>query len=133
MDSSRNAVAPLESNAAIARGSAAFGPASRGGGHGASRLASLGRYHDPRPDLRRVRGRPDRLGLRYDEDMDVLRRDDLEVARRTSPGERARQALELMEVGFRLKRAALRARHPTESGDQLEARFRTWLEGDDRA
>ncbi len=35
------------------------------------------------------------------------RRDAIDVARRTSPEERARQTLELMQTGYRLKRAAL--------------------------
>jgi hypothetical protein len=65
--------------------------------------------------------------------MDPLRRDDIESARRTSPEERARQTLEMMRTGFRLKRSALRARYPEESEDQIEQRFRAWLEGDDRA
>jgi hypothetical protein len=62
--------------------------------------------------------------------MDPLRRDDIELARRTSPEERGRQALEMMRAGFRLKRAALRTRHPDETEEQIEARFRAWLESD---
>jgi hypothetical protein len=62
--------------------------------------------------------------------MDVLRRDDIEIARRTPPEERARQTLEMMRAGYRLKRSALRAQHPTESEEEIEARFRLWLEGD---
>ena len=62
--------------------------------------------------------------------MDVLERDDLEVARRTSPEERASQLLAVIRTGFRLKRAALRTRHPSETDDEIEARFRLWLEGD---
>jgi hypothetical protein len=62
--------------------------------------------------------------------MDVLRRDDIELARRTPAGERARQALEMMRTGFRLKRAALRAHHRDESEEQIDARFRLWLERD---
>ncbi|MGH7437696.1 MAG: hypothetical protein ACRENE_18620 [Polyangiaceae bacterium] len=65
--------------------------------------------------------------------MDALRRDDLESSRRTSPGVRARQALDLMQTGFRLKRAALRARFPRESDHQIDERFRSWLESDDRS
>jgi hypothetical protein len=62
--------------------------------------------------------------------MDVLRRDAIDLARRTAAGERARQALEMMRTGFRLKRAALRVRHRDESEDQIDARFRRWLERD---
>jgi hypothetical protein len=65
--------------------------------------------------------------------VDVLRRDDIELARRTPPGERARQALEMMRTGFRLKRAALRARYRDESEEQIDARFRLWLERDGAA
>jgi hypothetical protein len=62
--------------------------------------------------------------------VDVLERDDLEVARRTSPEERASQLLAVMRTGYRLKRAALRTRHALETDDEIEARFRLWLEGD---
>jgi hypothetical protein len=64
--------------------------------------------------------------------MDALELDDLELARRTSPEERARQLLALIRVGFRVKRSALRARHPLESEQEIEARFRRWLGGDGR-
>jgi uncharacterized protein YaeQ len=63
--------------------------------------------------------------------VDPLRRATLDEARRTTPEQRARQTLELMQTGYRLKRAALRARHPDETQEELEARFRAWLEGDD--
>jgi hypothetical protein len=65
--------------------------------------------------------------------MDALERDDIDLARRTPPAERARQLLELMRVGFRLKRAALRARHPAAADAQIESLFRAWLDGNDRA
>ena len=71
--------------------------------------------------------------MRYDKAMDRLLRDDLEVARKTTPEERARQALDLMQAGFRLKMASLRTRYPSDSEGQIEARFRSWLERDDRA
>jgi hypothetical protein len=64
--------------------------------------------------------------------VDALRLDDIERARRDSPSEHARQTLEMMRVGFRLKRAALRTRFPHEAEAQIDARFRRWLEGDDR-
>jgi hypothetical protein len=46
--------------------------------------------------------------------MDPLERDDIERARRTAPGERALQTIDLMRTGFRfrLKRTALRVRYP---------------------
>jgi hypothetical protein len=61
--------------------------------------------------------------------MDALERDDVEVARRSSPEERARQVFALIRTGFRVKRSALRARHPAESEVAIEARFRRWLDG----
>jgi hypothetical protein len=65
--------------------------------------------------------------------LDLLGADDLETALRTSPEQRAAQTLGMMRTGFRLKQAALRVRYPGESEEQLERRFRRWLEGDDRA
>lgn len=62
--------------------------------------------------------------------MDALERDDLEAARRASPEERARQLLPLIRTGFRLKRSALRLRYPSESEEEIEGRFRHWLESD---
>ena len=64
--------------------------------------------------------------------VDALRRDDIEQARRTTPEERAGQALQMMRAGFRLKQAALRARYPRESDEEIDARFRQWLAADDR-
>ena len=63
--------------------------------------------------------------------MDRLRRDDIERARRASPAEKARQALEMMRAGIRLKRAGLRARHPDESDEQIEERVSQWLLSDE--
>jgi hypothetical protein len=63
--------------------------------------------------------------------VDALERDDLEVARRTLPEERARDLLAVIRTGFRLKQAALRTRYPSESEDELDARFRRWLARDD--
>jgi hypothetical protein len=60
--------------------------------------------------------------------MDALRRDDLERAKATSPAERARQALEAMRTGIRLKRAGLRARFPDASSEEIEERLQRWLE-----
>lgn len=64
--------------------------------------------------------------------MDALRRDAIDLARGATPEERARQTLDMMRTGFRLKRAALRARHPTESDAEIDTRFQRWLEADDR-
>lgn len=63
--------------------------------------------------------------------MDALERDDLEVARRTSAEERAIQLMAVIRAGFRLKRSALRASHPSESEEEIDARFRRWLARED--
>jgi hypothetical protein len=59
--------------------------------------------------------------------VDPLRRDDIERARQTPPSERARQTLELMRLGFRMQRAALRTRYPDDSEAEIEERFLRWL------
>ncbi|HZX97646.1 MAG TPA: hypothetical protein VFE90_24225 [Myxococcales bacterium] len=63
--------------------------------------------------------------------MDPLRRDEIERARSASPEEKARQALEMMRAGIRLKRAGLRARYPHESDEQIEERVSQWLLSDE--
>jgi hypothetical protein len=63
--------------------------------------------------------------------VDPLRLDDLERARRTPIEERARQALELMRTGIRLRRIALRARFPEASEEEIEGRLWRWLARDD--
>jgi hypothetical protein len=59
--------------------------------------------------------------------MDPLCRDDIERARKATPAEKARIALEMMRFGTELKRDGLRARHPHESAEQIEERIRQWL------
>lgn len=59
--------------------------------------------------------------------MDALRAESIERAQRTSPAEKARQTSELIDVGFALKRAGLRAKHPGSSEAELEALFAEWL------
>jgi hypothetical protein len=61
--------------------------------------------------------------------MDALRRDDLEQARRTSPEEKLRQTLDAWRTGVRLKRTALRLRHPNASDDEIEAMLDAWVAG----
>jgi hypothetical protein len=63
--------------------------------------------------------------------MDRLRRDDIERARATAAEERARQALDAVRTGIRLKRAALAARYPNEAEGEIEARLQRWLERDE--
>ena len=59
--------------------------------------------------------------------MDALRKDDLERARRTAPGEKLRQALELMQLGIDLQRRRLRAADPTASEQEIAARLLAWM------
>ena len=59
--------------------------------------------------------------------MDPIRRDSIERAIRTPPEEKARQALEMMRLAIRLRRAGLGARFPTETAEQIEERVRRWL------
>lgn len=53
--------------------------------------------------------------------------DDLERARRTPPGEKLRQALELMELGIDLQRRRLRAVHATASEEEIDAHLLAWM------
>jgi hypothetical protein len=64
--------------------------------------------------------------------LDPLRRDDIERARRTSAEERARQAIELANLGIRQQRAAIRARFPGAPEDEIDRRLRLWLARDPR-
>lgn len=59
--------------------------------------------------------------------LDPLKRSDIELSRRTPPAEKLAQALQLMQTGILLKRAALRARAPLASSDEIEARIEQWL------
>ena len=64
--------------------------------------------------------------------VDALLIDDIASARRSSPEEKLRQALELMAAGFRLERTALRLRHVGASEAELEKLFEAWLIADQR-
>jgi hypothetical protein len=63
--------------------------------------------------------------------VDVLRRDDIERARRTPPAVRARQALDAMRTGIALRRQALRVAHPRASDSEIEVLLRRWLARDE--
>jgi hypothetical protein len=63
--------------------------------------------------------------------VDPLRQDDVEQAGRLTPEEKARQALEMMRAAVRLKRAGLRARHPSETDTEIDRRLREWLLSDE--
>ena len=59
--------------------------------------------------------------------MDALRQSDLEIARTTSPGEKLRQALEMMRLGLELERRKLRAMHPDESEARVDELLLAWM------
>lgn len=61
--------------------------------------------------------------------MDVLRADDVAQARRATPGERLRQALEMMAMGIAINRANLQ-REIADSAE-VQARLRRWLSRED--
>jgi hypothetical protein len=59
--------------------------------------------------------------------MDPLIEDDIATSGRTSPAEKLAQAIDVMETGFRLKRAALRAATPEATEPEIDAAFERWL------
>ena len=59
--------------------------------------------------------------------MDALRKDDIERARSTPPGEKAHQALELMAMGIAMQRQKLRVRDPNASEAEIDARLQAWM------
>jgi hypothetical protein len=63
--------------------------------------------------------------------VDPIRADDVEDMRRMGAEEKAKLALDLMRTGIRLKRAALRERHPGATEDEIEALLQAWLDADD--
>jgi hypothetical protein len=69
---------------------------------------------------------------RYHAAMESLRDQELAELRKTPPGEKARQALDLMQTGIDLKLAALRSRHPHATVEEIEGMMDAWLRGQDR-
>ena len=63
--------------------------------------------------------------------MDQLLQDDIETSRATSPVAKLAQAIELMETGLRLKRAALRRALPDASEVEIDEAFERWLTRDE--
>jgi Rv0078B-related antitoxin len=59
--------------------------------------------------------------------MDPLVAHDIQVDRETPPAQKLAQALELMETGFGLKRAGLRAANPEATEAEIEQAFVRWL------
>jgi hypothetical protein len=62
--------------------------------------------------------------------VNALERNDIQLAQQMDPGEKLAQALELMAVGFRLKRAVLRDRRPGASEAEIQSEFEQWLIAD---
>jgi len=60
--------------------------------------------------------------------MDPLRAEAAEHHRRESPGERLRQALEMMREGYALKLGNLRRQHPHATEQEVEALLQAWAE-----
>ena len=63
--------------------------------------------------------------------MDALERDDIDRSRRTPPGVKLAQAIEMMAAGYRLRRAKLEQEHPDASAEERERMFTDWLRADD--
>lgn len=70
---------------------------------------------------------PSKGACYLEESMDALRDDDIARARETPPGEKLRQALELMELGIALQRRKLQAAAPTASDAEIDARLLAWM------
>lgn len=64
--------------------------------------------------------------------MKLLREQEVDELRATPPGEKLRQALDLMQTGIDLKVAALRARHPRASEADIDTLLDEWLRGEDK-
>jgi hypothetical protein len=62
--------------------------------------------------------------------MDALLADDREQARRLTPAEKLRQALEVMRAGIRLKRSTLRRQFPEVDEAEIDRRLGEWLRAD---
>ena len=58
---------------------------------------------------------------------DPLRENDVEVSRAQAPAQKLAQALDMMEAGLRLKRAALAHSHQQASAQQLDELMKRWL------
>lgn len=63
--------------------------------------------------------------------MDPLVENDIQLAQSTPPGEKLRQALDLMRTGLGWKRAALCVRHPQATSEQIDRMLVAWLAQDE--
>lgn len=59
--------------------------------------------------------------------VDPLRKLDVDEMGRATPSEKAGQTLDAMATGIKLKRVALRTRHPTASEAEVDALMDAWL------
>jgi hypothetical protein len=62
--------------------------------------------------------------------VDALEANDRELSRALAPEEKLAQALEMMSVGFALKRASLRQRFPKSSEHEIDQLLAAWLTSD---
>jgi hypothetical protein len=62
--------------------------------------------------------------------VDELEVSDRELSRGLTPEEKLAQALEMMSVGFALKRSSLRQRFPQLSEHEIDERLAAWLTSD---
>ena len=63
--------------------------------------------------------------------MDAIELDDIERARRMTPSERLRAAIEVSELAFRLRHAALRNELRGQPEEEIERAFLRWLARDE--
>ncbi|MBK8256913.1 MAG: hypothetical protein IPK82_30100 [Polyangiaceae bacterium] len=59
--------------------------------------------------------------------MDPFRKDDIDRAKRLRPEERLQAALDAVNTGVRIRWAALRAKFPAASDEDIDAALREWL------
>jgi Rv0078B-related antitoxin len=63
--------------------------------------------------------------------VDVLLENDIQLSRAATPAEKFAQAVELFEMGLRLKRAALKRASPGASDAVIEEALQCWLIADE--
>ncbi len=63
----------------------------------------------------------------YPEKVDPLTQHDIALSQQVPPAAKLAQALELMETGIRLKRAALRVLHPEATAGEIDQALERWL------
>jgi hypothetical protein len=63
--------------------------------------------------------------------VDPLLRSSIELNAAKTPGERLREALEMMDWGIAMKRSRLRAENPDASPEAIDEMLTAWLARDD--